>query len=53
MNDERFSYKPNVVVFILSSVVLVGIAVVLAYIAYTNEQGLILKGLHGFVWVNS
>ncbi|HEB86009.1 MAG TPA: hypothetical protein ENI68_03195 [Gammaproteobacteria bacterium] len=45
MNDERFSYKPNIVVFILSSVVLAGIAVGMAYIAYTNEQGLILNGI--------
>lgn len=48
MNEEKFPYQPNFVVFILSSVVLAGIAVGLGYIAFTNEQGLILNGVVEF-----
>lgn len=48
MNEVKFPYKPNLVIFILSSVIMVSIAAGLVYIAKTNEQGLILNRIIEF-----
>lgn len=48
MNEVKFPYKPNLIVFILSSFVMSSIAVGVGYIAKTNEQGLILNRIIEF-----
>lgn len=48
MNEVRFSYKPNIYIFILTTLLFIGFTAGLAYVAKTNEQGLILNRIIEF-----